>query len=155
MPQEEDRSNSTAYYERVALVPDGAWTDLDFIRAPGAPTEPEQMRRFRMAVQSTCRVIIQFLNSDPQQRKDFLLRLHKTADLGLRGVDYNLDGGYSNLDDIRKRLVDHAYGIRDSVMIKYRNVVLIVAIPLGLVGMCIYLLYIGGHYIPAPSNGEF
>lgn len=149
------KGQAPVYFEKVSLVPEGAWNDIDFIRAAGAPAEPDQMRRFRMDIQSTCRVIITFLRSDRKERDEFLLLIHKTADLGLRGPDYSLEGGISNLVDVKERLVNYAYNVRRVTLRRYAYVAFVIAVPAIVAGILIYSLSALSLYLPPPAQNIF
>jgi len=150
-PTQRRRLKAT-YYDRIELVPEGDWRDIDFVRAKDSPEEPEEMRDLRIAIQDAARVVVSFFKFDREKRDEFLTMLHQTADTGLRGPNFSIASGRSDLASVKQRLVDSAYELRSIALKKYSKVASLVGGPTLLVGILVYVL--SGHvaYLPGAND---
>jgi hypothetical protein len=154
-PRPQVTDQPATFYENVRLVPEGDWKDIDFIRAPKSPPEPEMVRDLRMDIQGACRVIGSFLKNSKLKRDEFLMMLHKTAHRGLCGSNLSIEDGRANLAELKQRLVKYAYDARSARLREFSLIALFISIPGLIIGSVLYYLSYRGLYLPSPPAGIF
>ncbi|WP_431858702.1 hypothetical protein [Azospirillum sp.] len=148
-------AKNPAVYEAVELDDDNHPEMLIFRREKNGSTEPQRMKDLRKAISSVSRVIKIFMADDPVEKKKMFYRLHLTADTGCRGPNYNIDDGWSNLEEIQQRLTDYGIKVRSTWFQRYSKTALRVFIPFFIAGGLVYEMSINAWLLPAPHNGVF
>jgi hypothetical protein len=103
-----------SFYKEIALAP--SLDDprrLVFIAEAGAPQPRQDVLALRQDYVRTARVVSIMFEDAKDTRKELFTLLHQSADRGLRGPDFSIEGGRANLDEVQDAITDHAIAVRD------------------------------------------
>jgi hypothetical protein len=148
------QQDKRAFYTEVQISP--CVNDpkrLVFVADQSAPAAPEDFVAMRRSFERTAQLVATMFEDERETRATIFELLHRAADRGLRGPDYNLDDGRENLLEVQAEVADRAHRIRDKRLREYtRLLVLFGIVPLGL-GAAVYRTGLGGLFT-LPSQGQ-
>ena len=144
----------TEYYTEIRLSPSAADPRrLEYVAAKGAAKVPDDMVALREDFSRTARVASVLFEDQADTRKQIFLILHAGADRGLRGPDYNIEDGRSNLVGAKEEMTDLAYKVRDRRLKQYTWLLVVIGIVPLLLGAAIFLTN-GFGYLTQPAAGQ-
>ena len=112
---------------------------LVYVAAAGAPAVPKDLVALREEYGKTARIVAALFDTEPATRRDIFALLHMGADRGLRGPDFNLEDGRSNLAEIRETITESTYKVRDRRLREYTVLAVVFGIVPLLAGAAVYL----------------
>jgi hypothetical protein len=143
-----------SFYKEIALSPSPEDPRrLVFIAESGAPKLPDDVLSLRQDYTRTARVASILFEDEQDTRRDLFLLLHEAADRGLRGPDFNIEDGRTNLIEVQEAITDRAHKIRDRRLWDYTRLALIFGLVPGLIGAALYFTK-GFGYFPVRASVE-
>jgi len=106
-------SEKMSYYDEIAISPspdDPRY--LVYIASKGAAPPPDDLISLRNGFSQVARIVRILFNDDLPTRRHLFDNLHRAADRALRGPEYSIVDGASNLADVREMVTDLALKIR-------------------------------------------
>jgi hypothetical protein len=111
-PGAEAHSEKPVYVQKIEVVTSQDPRRLELVAPKGIPPEMDALWQEINRVQ---RVINNLFRYRLESRVRLFEELHITADYGLRGGDYNLQVGWSNLSQVKASIEDAFTEIRDGI----------------------------------------
>jgi hypothetical protein len=136
-----------SFYKEIALSPSpDDPRRLVFIAESGAPKVPDDVLSLRQDYTRTARVISILFEDEQETRKHLFFLLHEAVDRGLRGPDFSIEDGRTNLIEVQEAITDRAHKIRDRRLFDYTLLALIFGVVPGLIGAALFFTNAFGYF---------
>jgi hypothetical protein len=155
VPSEAARSApGSVFYKEIDFAPSSENPRrLVFVSAEGASKLPDEMLVLRQDYERTARLVSVLFEDEVATRKDIFLLLHQGADRGLRGPEFSIEDGRTNLLEARETIVDLAHKIRDQRLREYTRLLVLFGVAPLLLGVAVFLTAgFGWLNRPAPNR---
>lgn len=104
------------YSEAYVVKEDGAYR-LDYERADNSPPPPATIRSLQTQIEDVERLVNVLFSNDEKRKKRFFHELLLAAKSGFIDIDYNVEIGLQNLQDIKNHIADAYPQIRQPIWV--------------------------------------